>query len=215
MDRFHDPELNAKRGHSSFFTTHDTSILSQDVFRRDQVWFCERNARQETNLFPLTDFPSSPRSRETWRRAYLGGTVWRSALCSPLPRRFRRLNHGSMASPKIGPARSGPKREPHDSRTHRLRRATHGALVLSRNCRPISAEHGQHTQTCTCAISSTSYVNRFSELSSGVLIGLDSRDYLILCALRSVHSSRPPQSCATTCCANTSRFSTGGTLVGH
>ena len=30
--------------------------LNQDVFRRDQIWFCERNARQETGLFPLSDF---------------------------------------------------------------------------------------------------------------------------------------------------------------
>ena len=71
VDRFHDPELNAK-GAQLVFTTHDTSILSQDVFRRDQIWFCERNAYQETRLFPLTDFRPR-RGVENLERAYLGG----------------------------------------------------------------------------------------------------------------------------------------------
>ena len=65
--------LNGTRtGHRLVFTTHDTSILSQDVFRRDQIWFCERNARQETNLFPLTNFRPR-RGVENLERAYLGG----------------------------------------------------------------------------------------------------------------------------------------------
>ncbi len=54
------------------FTTHETSILNQDVFRRDQIWFCEKNKFQGTELFPLTDF--SPRlNRENLEVAYLSG----------------------------------------------------------------------------------------------------------------------------------------------
>ena len=34
VDRFHDPDFNAK-GAQFIFTTHDTSILNQDVFRHD------------------------------------------------------------------------------------------------------------------------------------------------------------------------------------
>lgn len=71
VERFHDPGVNAK-GAQLVFSTHDTSILSQDVFRRDQIWFCERNARQETGLFPLTDF--RPRKGiENLERSYLAG----------------------------------------------------------------------------------------------------------------------------------------------
>ena len=71
VERFHDPSVNAK-GAQLIFSTHDTSILSQDVFRRDQIWFCERNARQETELFPLTDF--RPRKGiENLERSYLAG----------------------------------------------------------------------------------------------------------------------------------------------
>ena len=69
--QFHDPRQNAKGG-QLVFTTHDTSILNQDVFRRDQIWFCERNDKQETQLFPLTDF--SPRKGvENLERSYFAG----------------------------------------------------------------------------------------------------------------------------------------------
>lgn len=71
VERFHDPSVNAK-GAQLVFSTHDTSILNQDVFRRDQIWFCERNARQETGLFPLSDF--RPRKGvENLERSYLAG----------------------------------------------------------------------------------------------------------------------------------------------
>ena len=71
VEQFHDPDVNAK-GAQLVFSTHDTSILNQDVFRRDQIWFCERNARQETGLFPLSDF--RPRKGvENLERSYLAG----------------------------------------------------------------------------------------------------------------------------------------------
>ena len=54
------------------FTTHETSILSQDIFRRDQIWFCEKDKDQATQLYPLTDF--SPRKgREKIEASYLAG----------------------------------------------------------------------------------------------------------------------------------------------
>jgi hypothetical protein len=48
---FHDPDWN-RHGAQLIFTTHDTSILDQDLFRRDQIWFCERSAEQATTLVP-------------------------------------------------------------------------------------------------------------------------------------------------------------------
>lgn len=68
---FHNSETNPKNA-QLIFTTHETSILSQDIFRRDQIWFCEKNDRQSTRLFPLTDF--SPRKgRENLEANYLAG----------------------------------------------------------------------------------------------------------------------------------------------
>jgi AAA15 family ATPase/GTPase len=68
---FHDNETNPHNA-QLIFTTHETSILSQQVFRRDQIWFCEKDNGQATRLFPLTDF--SPRKgREDLEANYLAG----------------------------------------------------------------------------------------------------------------------------------------------
>ncbi len=71
VDHFHDPDRNVS-GAQLVFATHDTSILNQETFRRDQVWFCERNPRQETELYSLLEF----RPRKGWEnleRAYRAG----------------------------------------------------------------------------------------------------------------------------------------------
>ncbi len=68
---FHNTETNPKNA-QLIFTTHDTSILNQEVFRRDQIWFCEKDIHQATTIYPLTDF--SPRKGvENLERGYLSG----------------------------------------------------------------------------------------------------------------------------------------------
>lgn len=68
---FHNKKTNPKNA-QLIFTTHETSILNQEVFRRDQIWFCEKDKEQATSLFPLTDF--SPRKeRENIELGYLSG----------------------------------------------------------------------------------------------------------------------------------------------
>ena len=71
VELFHHEQTNPNNA-QLFFTTHETSILNQSVFRRDQIWFCEKNEFNETQLFPLTDF--SPRKgRENLEECYLAG----------------------------------------------------------------------------------------------------------------------------------------------
>ncbi len=53
------------------FTTHDTSLLSQKLLRRDQIWFMEKDEQGATRLYPLSDF--SPRENEAIERGYLNG----------------------------------------------------------------------------------------------------------------------------------------------
>ena len=68
---FHDPRWNRK-GAQLVFSTHETSILSQDVFRRDQIWFCERDEDQATKVFALNEF--RPRKGVVnLEKAYLSG----------------------------------------------------------------------------------------------------------------------------------------------
>ena len=42
LDLFHDDEVNTN-GAQLIFSTHDTSVLSQDHMRREQIWFTEKN----------------------------------------------------------------------------------------------------------------------------------------------------------------------------
>jgi len=68
---FHRSEFNAA-GAQLIFTTHDTSLLdAQDLFRRDQVWFVEKNSNQTSTLVGLSEF--SPRKNEALERGYLMG----------------------------------------------------------------------------------------------------------------------------------------------
>ena len=69
------------------FSTHETSILSQDVFRRDQIWFCERTESQDTKLFSLAEF--SPRKGvENLERAYLSGRYGALPFLRPITQNF-------------------------------------------------------------------------------------------------------------------------------
>ena len=53
------------------FNTHDATLLSGELFRRDQVWFVEKDRQGASQLSPLLDF--SPRKDESLERGYLRG----------------------------------------------------------------------------------------------------------------------------------------------
>lgn len=68
---FHRPEINTG-GAQLVFTTHDTSLLDAPyLFRRDQVWFVEKDSNQTSTLISLSEF--SPRKNEALERGYLMG----------------------------------------------------------------------------------------------------------------------------------------------
>ncbi len=67
---FHNSTLNPN-GAQLIFTTHDTSLLDSDIFRRDQIWFVEKDSDQISKLYALIEF--SPRKNEALERGYLMG----------------------------------------------------------------------------------------------------------------------------------------------
>ncbi len=79
---FHSKKTNPKNA-QLIFTTHETSILDQQVFRRDQIWFCNKEKDQATTIYPLTDF--SPRKGvENLEKSYLSGRYGALPLVSSL-----------------------------------------------------------------------------------------------------------------------------------
>ena len=55
------------------FTTHDTSLLSLDLFRRDQIWFTELNGEdRSTELYSLAEIKNI-RKDENYGKGYISG----------------------------------------------------------------------------------------------------------------------------------------------
>ena len=73
---FHDKGIN-KNGAQLIFTTQDTNLLSSDLFRRDQIYFTEKNSRAETDLYSLAEFKfddnSTVRKDARYEKGYLKG----------------------------------------------------------------------------------------------------------------------------------------------
>ncbi len=64
------PRINRKNA-QLIFSTHDTSVLDNELLRRDQIWFTEKDAANATRLYPLSDF--TPRKGEALEKGYLKG----------------------------------------------------------------------------------------------------------------------------------------------
>lgn len=65
--------LNGKEQSQIIFTTHDTSLLSLDLFRRDQIWFTELNSlNRSTELYSLAEI-KSVRKDENYGKGYISG----------------------------------------------------------------------------------------------------------------------------------------------
>ncbi len=73
---FHDPEIN-KNNAQLIFTTHDTNLLKPEIFRRDQVWFVEKDRQEQSQYYSLLEYKTKqgdkPRKDEAWERGYLAG----------------------------------------------------------------------------------------------------------------------------------------------
>ncbi len=52
--------------------THDTNLLSNKIFRRDQIWFTEKNRYGSTNLYSLVEY-SKVRKDASYEKNYLLG----------------------------------------------------------------------------------------------------------------------------------------------
>lgn len=62
------------------FTTHDTNLLSSDLFRRDQIWFTEKDPMERTDLYPLIkahersgSLNHAPRNDSNYQKNYIHG----------------------------------------------------------------------------------------------------------------------------------------------
>jgi AAA15 family ATPase/GTPase len=83
------PEYN-KNGAQLIFATHDVTLLDPELFRRDQIWFTEKEKNGGTKLYSMSDYKERrPRKGEAMQKGYLAGRY--GAI--PIIESFR-ISHG-------------------------------------------------------------------------------------------------------------------------
>jgi AAA15 family ATPase/GTPase len=56
------------------FATHDTTLLDHELFRRDQIWFTEKDKNGVTQLYSMSDYKErKARKGEAMQKGYLAG----------------------------------------------------------------------------------------------------------------------------------------------
>ncbi len=70
VEMFHNPMIN-KNGAQLIFNSHDTTLMDNCLFRRDQIWFVEKDRQGSSHLYPLLDY--QPRKGEALAKGYLMG----------------------------------------------------------------------------------------------------------------------------------------------
>lgn len=59
------------------FSTHDTHLLSSRLLRRDQIWFTEKDEKEQTDLYSMMDIVlpdgTKPRNDSNYEKNYING----------------------------------------------------------------------------------------------------------------------------------------------
>lgn len=76
LTMFHDENINNKGG-QLIYATHDNYTLTRDIFRRDQIWFVEKDINAVSNLYSLAEYKSEEdkkiRKDASYNKDYLLG----------------------------------------------------------------------------------------------------------------------------------------------
>lgn len=68
---FHDKSINTKNA-QLIFATHDTNILKPQLFRRDQIWFTQKDKYGSTDVYSLSEI-KNVRKTEDFESQYIQG----------------------------------------------------------------------------------------------------------------------------------------------
>ena len=71
---FNDPLVNTKNA-QLIFTTHDMSLMSQSLFRKDQVYLCAKSAKDGSEFVPLDEYDSSLKDSSPFAKWYNEGRL--------------------------------------------------------------------------------------------------------------------------------------------
>lgn len=83
---FNSPETNPK-GAQLLFTAHDTFLLGAGLFRRDQIWFTQKNSFGATEAYSLAEY--KVRSSSPFERDYLQGRYGATPILGDIENMFK------------------------------------------------------------------------------------------------------------------------------
>lgn len=75
LSMFHNEEIN-KNGAQLIYTAHDDFTLNKDIFRRDQIWFVEKDIDSVATLYSLAEYKvgdKKVRNDASYNKDYLSG----------------------------------------------------------------------------------------------------------------------------------------------
>ncbi len=72
IQKFNSLENNPKRA-QLIFTTHDTNLLSNKCFRRDQIWFVEKDHQGSSHVYSLAEIKIKVRNDASFESDYIEG----------------------------------------------------------------------------------------------------------------------------------------------
>jgi hypothetical protein len=79
-------------------TTHESSLLDQDILRRDEIWFAEKDQQGATKLYSLLDF--APRNDLDLRKNYLQGRFGAIPFLGGMERLLEKQQNPTGAKPE-------------------------------------------------------------------------------------------------------------------
>ena len=83
------------------FATHDVTLLDSKQFRRDQIWFTEKDNNGQTNLFSLSEFDSKEVRKDTpFGRWYLSGRFGAVPIVNDIDLNVRDFAHAKEEEDK-------------------------------------------------------------------------------------------------------------------
>lgn len=89
INMFHDPAINRNKA-QLIFTTHDVFTLDKDNFRRDEIWFVDKDDRGVSELYSLAEYKlesgKKPRNDASYGKDYILGKYNAIPDLKPIPK---------------------------------------------------------------------------------------------------------------------------------
>ncbi len=95
---FHNPDSNLRNA-QLIFATHDTNLLSDGSFRRDQIYFTEKNRVGATDLYSLVDYKQEEEGKVDHEAEYIQGRYGGIPYLGNISDLFKKWQEGKSTMP--------------------------------------------------------------------------------------------------------------------